>query len=97
MLFIEIQTEFNSGCNNIIKYRNIDNDNWFYMYIDIETLNSLIENFGIISTIQFPTKYRCADNLTTGKEINLKYCGANIKLYCGNYTYFYLPYIEQNY
>ena len=97
MLFIEFETNLNSCYNNILKYRDIDDNNWFYLYIDIETLNLLIRNFGIISTIKIPTKYTCSDNPSTGKEINLKYCGSNIKLYCENNTKFYLPDIEQNY
>ena len=97
MLFIEFQTEFNYGNDNILKYRNVNECDWYYMYIDIETLNLLVENFGIISTVQIPNIYRCIDNPTTGKEINLNYCGANIKMTCGNNTLFYLPYLEQNY
>lgn len=97
MLFIEFQTEFNYGNDNILKYRNVNDNDWYYMYIDIETLNLLVENFGIVSATQIPTIYRCIDNPSTGKEINFKYCGANIKLKCGNDTPFYLPYLEQNY
>jgi hypothetical protein len=96
MLFIEFETElfFNE---NLIKYRNVDNEDWYYMFLDIETLNLLLNNFGIISTIRIPTRKTCADNPSTGKEIKIKYCGANIKLYCKNNTPFYLPHIEQNY
>ena len=32
-----------------------------------------------------------------GKEICLNYCGANIKMTCGNDAPFYLLYLEQNY
>ena len=99
MLFIEFETKINYGSNNILKYRDIDDDNWFYLYIDIEILNLLIRNFGIISTIKIKikTKFTNVDNPSTGKEINLKYCDSNIKLYCKNNTKFYIPFIEQNY
>lgn len=96
MLFIEFQTNLNSDLN-ILKYRDIENDSWYYLYIDIKTLNLLVTNYGIISTYKIPTKNTNCDNPTTSKIINLEYCGANIKLYCGNNTDFYIPYIEQNY
>ncbi len=96
MLFIEFETNLNS-CNNILKYRNVYDNNWYYLYIDIETLNLLVTNYGIISTYKNPTKYTNCDNETTTKIIKLKYCGADINLCCGNNTTFYLPYIEQNY
>ena len=84
MILIEFQKELNYGFNNIVKYREVDDDNWYYLYIDIETLNLLVKNYGIISTNKFPTKSSCLDNLTTGKEIKIKYCGTDIELYCGN-------------
>ena len=96
MLFIEFQTNINYGIN-ILKYRNINDDIWYYLYIDIETLNLLVTNYGIMSTYKIPTKITNCDNPTTSKIIKLKYCGADIKLCCGNNTTFYLPYIEQNY
>ena len=96
MLFIEFETNLKSGLN-IVKYRNVDDDQWYYVYMDIETLNLLVSNYGIISTYKFPTKYSNSDNETTSKVVKLKYCGANIRLYCGNNHSFYLPHIEQNY
>jgi hypothetical protein len=96
MLFIEFQTNLNSELN-ILKYRNINDDVWYYLYIDIETLNLLLLNYGIISTYKIPTILRNCDNPTTSKIVKLKYCGANIQLWCGNDTSFYIPYIEQNY
>ena len=96
MLFIEFQTNINSGIN-ILKYRHINNDNWYYLYIDVETLNLLVTKYGIMSTYKIPTKITNCDNPTTSKIIKLKYCGADIQLCCGNTTTFYLPYIEQNY
>lgn len=96
MLFIEFETNLISDYN-ILKYRNVDDDNWYYLYIDIETLNLLVTNYGIISTYKIPTKHTNCDNETTSKIIKLKYCGADIKLQCCNNTAFYLPNIEQNY
>jgi hypothetical protein len=96
MLLIEFQINLNSGLN-ILRYRNIDDDIWYYLYIDIETLNLLVTNYGIISTYKFPTQFTNCDNLTTSKIIKLQYCGADVTLCCGNNTSFYLPYIEQNY
>lgn len=96
MLFIEFQTNLNSGLN-ILKYRNIDDDTWYYLYIDIETLDLLIRNFGVISTYKIPTKFTNCDNPTTSKIIKLQYCGADIQMYCGANSTFYLPCIEQNY
>jgi len=90
MLFIEFQTNLNYGLN-FLKYRNIDDDIWYYLYIDIETLNLLVTNYKI------PTKITNCDNPTTSKISKLKYCGDDIQLCCGNNTIFYLPYIEQNY
>jgi hypothetical protein len=96
MLIIEFPHDLRSDMN-IVMYRNIDDDIWYYLYIDIETLNLLIMNYGIISTHKIPTKYTNCDNPTTSKIIKLTYCGADIQLRCGNNTYFYIPDIEQNY
>jgi hypothetical protein len=95
MLFIEIQQEWKHNVN-IIKYRNIHEDDWYYMYIDIETLNLLIQNFGIISTVRKPTGLTNCDNLSTGNKIKIKYCGANIELFCKNKTDFKTSYLEQD-
>lgn len=97
MLFIEFKPDLNNGLN-IIRYRNVDDHDWYYLYIDIETLNLLIRNFGIISTYKIPTKFTNCDNLTTSKNIKgINFCGIDIELKCGNNTPFYLPNIEQNY
>ena len=98
MIFIEFQIQLNNDIN-ILKYRNVDDDIWYYLYISIEILNLLVLNYGIISTYKIPTKHTNCDNLTTSKIIKLKYCGCPIKLYCNNNNNnnFYLPYIEQNY
>jgi hypothetical protein len=96
MLFVEFELNIKSGLN-ILKYRNVNDDIWYYLYIDIETLNLLITNYGIISTYKIPTKFTNCDNPSTSKIIKLKYCGADIKLQCGNISPFYIPDIEQNY
>ena len=96
MLLIEFDFNLNYGLN-ILKYRNVNDSNWYYLYIDIETLNLLLINFGIICTLRLPTKAICIDNPITSKNIKIKYCGAHIELYCGNNTLFYLPIMEQNY
>jgi hypothetical protein len=92
MLFIEFQTNINDGIN-ILKYRTINDDSWYYLYIDIETLNLLITNYGIVSTYKIPTKFTNCDNPTKDNIIKLKYCGANIQLCCGSKTAFFLEYI----
>ena len=65
--------------------------------MDIETLNLLVTNFGIISTKRFPTQNISVDNPSTSKHIHIKYCGAHLDLYCGNSGNIYLPILEQNY
>ncbi len=96
MLLIEFEEHIIDGLN-ILKYRNVEDDNWYYMYIDIETLNLLVTNFGIISTKRIPTQTICLDNPSTSKHISIKYCGAHIELNCNNDTKVYLPILEQNY
>ena len=96
MLLIEFKENIKYGLN-LLKYRNIEDENWYYLYIDIETLNLLLIKFGIISTKRVPTQNICLDNPSTSKYININYCGASINLYCGNNTYIYLPILEQNY
>ena len=99
MLFIEIPICLSSG-QNIIKYRNIRDDSWYYLYIDIETLNLLIMNFGIISTYRIPGKKSTCDNPTTGTIVKVNYCGADIEMHCGSKLGGYhlaLSYLDQNY
>lgn len=96
MIFIEFSVNLHSGLN-LLKYRNIDDDIWYYMYIDIETLNLLVQNFGVISTWRNPTSFTNCDNETTSKIVKLKYCNASIELFCGNNTKFNILHIEQNY
>lgn len=84
MLLIEFQINIICGLN-LLKYKNIDEDIWYYLYVDIETLNLLISNFGIFATRRIPTaEYTYTDNSYTSKKINVQYCGAQIEFYCGN-------------
>ena len=100
MLFIEFQPTLHDGLN-LLKYRNIDDDIWYYMYIDIETLHLLLTNFGIISTRRIPGKFTNCDNPSTSPIVNINYCGANIQSWCGQYSADKIPrclqHIEQNY
>jgi hypothetical protein len=96
MLFIEFDYNLNYGLN-ILKYRNIDDDKWYYLYIDIETLHLLVKNFGIISLTRIPAQYIPVDNPLTSKKIHMKYCDVSIEMYCGDKTRFHLPLLEQNY
>ena len=77
MLLIEFDYNFKYGLN-IIKYRNVEDDKWYYLYIDIETLHTLVLHFGIISTYRMPTQQINVDNPFTSKKINMKFCGAGI-------------------
>ena len=96
MIIFEFDTNLKE-INNMVKYRNIDDDIWYYLYLNIETLNLLLFNFGIFSTLKMPTKDAYCDNPYSGREINVKYCGADIKLYCGNNNNtFNLSDIEKN-
>ena len=96
MLLIEFEENITDG-KNILKYRNIEEDFWYYLYIDIETLNLLVTNFGIISTIRFPTENINLDTPLTRQNINIKYCGAPIELCCRNNKKISLLILEQNY
>jgi hypothetical protein len=96
MLLIEFESDFKCGLN-ILKYRNTTDDEWYYLYIDIEALSILVANFGIISTLRVPTEPISLDTPQTSKNIQMKFCGASIELFCGNNSAFYLPILEQNY
>jgi hypothetical protein len=96
MIFIEFPENLTTT-NFIVRYRNVLEEDWYYIWIDIETLNILIQNFGIISTLIIPSKPICIDNPTTSKTICIKYCGANIKLICNNNKYMNISLLEQNY
>ena len=71
MLLIEF--EENQICGlNILKYRNVEDNMWHYLYIDIETL----KNFGIISTKKMPGQH------SNSKQIHMFFCNAPISLSC---------------
>ncbi len=97
MLLLGIPEYIEYGNKNVVKYRNVESEEWFYIYMDIETINLLLRNYGVISTKQIPSVYRCCDNPTTGKTVRLNYCGAKLQIECGNDSKFYLPVLEQNY
>jgi len=98
MIIIEFEPNLKDTFN-IIKYRNVNNDEWYYLEIDLETLNLIITNFGIISTYKIPTIKTNCDNETTSKTIKLKYCNANILINCNSKMYqnLNLNDLEQNY
>ena len=96
MLLIEFSENIAYGVN-ILKYRNIEDDNWYYLYIDIETLDLLLTNFGIMTTKRIPTLHINIDNYSTSKNVCVNYCGAKINMCCKNNTPIYLPVLEQNY
>jgi len=96
MLFVEFPVDLKYG-PNVLKYREVDGEDWYYLYADIEIITILITNFGIISTKKIPMVYTCCDNLTTSKDIKLQYCGADLEISCGNKSRFNLAKIEQNY
>ena len=93
---IEFDSNLKDGLN-LMKFRNVEDDSWYYLYIDIETLNLLVTNFGIISTLRMPTQVIYADTPLTCKTIRMNFCGAPIELSCCNNDYIYLPIMEQNY
>lgn len=84
MLFIEFPLKLKFGEQNIVKYRNIDDDIWYYMYMDIETIHKLIQNFGVVSMRKMPAQFTNADSPTTGTTINVTYCGAKVQLDCSS-------------
>lgn len=96
MLLIEFEDCLNNDLN-LVKYRNVNDDNWYYIYMNVETLNLLIMNFGIISTKRYSMENICIDNPTTSKNIKIKYCNASIEFECGNKTPFNRAILEQKY
>lgn len=93
MIIIEFPLELNQN-SNVIRYRNILNNhnedlNWHIILCDFQTLNYIINNFGIIGTVLYLSNKKCqelcVDNPSTSDIINVSYCGANIKLLCSKY------------
>ena len=98
MLLVEFEKNINENLF-IIRYKNINTEEWYFLYIDIETLNLLLQNFGIISMLKIPTLLCSADNPMTGPKITIKYFKAEINMncyynHCKNKA---LRIIEQNY
>jgi hypothetical protein len=84
MLIIDFPTNLMEQ-NNLIKYKNIKEDDWYYMYIDMDILCLLLFNFGMVSTVTLPgIKPACCDNPSTGKKCCVKYCGADITILYNN-------------
>lgn len=99
MLLVDFPIELQYG-DNIVRYREVESSDWYYLHMDIETLNLLIQNYGLISTVRTPTGFTNCDNPTTGAEICVKYAGVDIVMVCkGPYNEGYkaLRYIEQDY
>lgn len=67
MLIIEFSPNIKYG-SNLLKYRNINDNKWYTLHINIETLGLLLRNFGIIKN-------------DDEKKAMVKYCGAKIELY----------------
>jgi hypothetical protein len=88
MLIVEFCKQLTSGKNEI-RYRNTNEIEWQYMYVDVETLHLLLLNFGVNATTYYPTEtlnkpYICVDNpSTTSDPVNVSYCGASIEFKCG--------------
>jgi hypothetical protein len=96
MLLIEFAYNLQYGLN-ILKYRDALDHNWYYLYIDIETLHLLLINFGVLSTYRIPTQVFSLDTPLTSTKINVTFSGAPLQLYCDSNAHFYLPIMEQNY
>lgn len=98
MLIIEFSK--NLGQNIVLKYRHVNEICWCYLFVDIETLNLLVKNFGIYSTVKninYTRKFSSIDNMSTSKDIYVKYCGAEIKISCQKNTYQNISALKQNY
>lgn len=96
MLFLEFSPDL--GQSNLVKYRNTTDGEWYYLFMDMETLHLLLQNFAVISTMRLRTQSICCDNLTTSKTIRATYYGAEINLFCGpGCRGFDLADLEQNY
>jgi hypothetical protein len=88
MLLIEFDSNLTDNGLNILKYRNVEEPKWNYLYIDMETLNLLVTNFGIVSTLRYPNEYIQMDTPNTPNTINIRYCGAAIQMFTCNKTQF---------
>ena len=89
MILIEFPQKL-EGNIHVMKYKTVEENDWYYMYIDIETLHLLVSNFGIISTILFPPFSCCIDHPSTGSDIKVSYNGAEVHLFCCTNTNKYI-------
>ena len=96
MLLLEFNPKILNGDKIIVRYKTVNSNEWVFLYLDIETLNLLLNNFGIIGCVT-EINNRCIDNQRTGKTIELSYCGAQIHMFCGNNSHVDLRLLEQNY
>ena len=74
----------------LVKYIEVDDNRepakcgWCNIKMDLETLNLLIQNCGMQSIYKMPNQRGNCDNGTLSHEVRIKYCGAEIDLYCEN-------------
>jgi hypothetical protein len=85
MIIIEFEENIKNNEKILLNYRDINNDNWQYLYIDLETLNLLISYVGIISINRFTNKNITSDNGTLSEDIAINYCGSEIIVSCAPY------------
>lgn len=97
MLLVEfdVNLNFENGVCRL-NYKEVNEENWHYLYVDIETLNLLLQNYGIISTIRTLGQPISIDNYTTSSQIIVKYCGCEVNMFCRNKDKCYLPILEQH-
>lgn len=55
MILIEFNPNFKSK-QNVIKYKAIDEIKYHFLYVDLETINLLLINYGIVSNLNSYTK-----------------------------------------
>jgi hypothetical protein len=84
MLLIEFDENINCSDLNILKYRGVENEDWYYLYVDLATLNLLISNFGMVGAKRYDRGTIQLDNGTDNEHIDVKYCGSDITLRCFN-------------
>jgi len=77
MLYIEFPKTLTYGPYNQVRYKNMEDNEWHSIYLDLETLQLLISHYGIPS---------CPDT-----SIQVKYCGADVQLSCKNNQQVQLP------
>ena len=88
MIVLEFDIDWNCGFNRVA-YKHEMDPQWNYMYVNMETLALLLHHYGVVSTKHLPgKKYVNLDNGTTGRQIQMKFCGADIMIECkGKYNY----------